>query len=225
MVINLQYTRKGIAMIELIFAIVVIGITLMSIPQLLSVSAKGGYTALQQEAIAQVSSDVSLLLTREWDEEGSDSNMHSPILKSDGNAGLSERNGARSRSYHSATGETYTATTTLEDDGDGDDIDDIAHDGLVTLEPTGIDSIDKNILISYTVEYALDDPTGSAWDTSNVVAYNEPFSPATPASTTNIKRIKAVLISNSGVEELKKEISINAFSCNVGSFQLERKEL
>ena len=54
--------RKAVAMIELIFAIVIMGFALMSIPNLLALSANSGYTSLQQEAIATASADISLLL-------------------------------------------------------------------------------------------------------------------------------------------------------------------
>ncbi len=47
-----QIRRPAIAMIELIFAIVIIGIVLMSVPQLISTAAKSGYVTIQQEAIS-----------------------------------------------------------------------------------------------------------------------------------------------------------------------------
>jgi len=54
-------SRKAIAMIELIFAIVVIGIALLSVPNLIYTATESGYTSLQQEAIASASSKPSLL--------------------------------------------------------------------------------------------------------------------------------------------------------------------
>lgn len=221
----MQPARKGIAMLELIFAIVVIGITLLSVPQIILTSSKSGYTALQQESVAQVSSDISLLLTREWDEAGTNDSYNSPMLHTDGNLGLSDRSGSKSRSFFTPIGSEFSASTALVDEGDQDDIDDIDSSSLTTIQSSNIDMVDRTVTIDYTVEYANDDPTGSTWDGSSTVVYNNPFSSATPASSTNIKRINAKLTSNSGVDELEKTIILNAFSCNIGSFRLERKEL
>jgi len=48
----LTYHRKAIAMIELIFAIVVMGIVMLSAPMLVNKATQSSYVALQQESIA-----------------------------------------------------------------------------------------------------------------------------------------------------------------------------
>ena len=72
--------RKGIAMIELIFAIVIMGIVLLSAPTLISTATQSGLVAVQQEAIAASSSEIGMILTRDWDEAGTDETTESPIL-------------------------------------------------------------------------------------------------------------------------------------------------
>jgi len=61
--------RPAIAMIELIFAIVIIGITLLSAPMIISQSVQSINTNLKQEAIAAAASQISLILTYPWDEK------------------------------------------------------------------------------------------------------------------------------------------------------------
>ncbi len=226
-------SRKGIAMIELIFAIVIIGITLMSIPNLIYQASESGYTTIQQESIAAAASDLSLILSREWDEKGTDSSIGSPILATaSGTVGLEyNRTGVRSRSYATGLGGTplNASTIIIGGDGDFDDIDDVhGITGFVTLI-TGDDEqdlIDVNITITTTVKYIADAPTTSSstdWSDSNTSSFNSPFGTAT-GITSNIKHVSITLESNSTVDELSdKKIIFNAFSCNIGSYKLERK--
>ena len=67
--------RPAIAMIELIFAIVVIGITLLSIPPLLSSATKSSIVSFQQESIAIAASHTNALMTYAWDEQNTDSKV------------------------------------------------------------------------------------------------------------------------------------------------------
>jgi len=62
------HLRPAIAMIELIFAIVIMGIVLSSAPMLISTASTSGYVALQQEAIAAGATKIGLILTHHWDE-------------------------------------------------------------------------------------------------------------------------------------------------------------
>ena len=55
--------RPAIAMIELIFALVIMGIALMSAPMLITVSTQSIEVSLQQESLNEASSRVNMLLT------------------------------------------------------------------------------------------------------------------------------------------------------------------
>jgi len=73
--------KKAIAMIELIFALVIMGIVLMSAPMLIQQSVKSSNIALQQEAIVAAASQTSIILSMHWDEENTRINVgESPIL-------------------------------------------------------------------------------------------------------------------------------------------------
>lgn len=73
--------RNGIAMIELIFALVIMGIVMMSAPMLISQSQKSTVVVLQQEAIAAGASDLSMILSRHWDEADTNISIGSPVLR------------------------------------------------------------------------------------------------------------------------------------------------
>jgi len=65
--------RPAIAMIELIFSIVIMGLVLLSAPMLISTATKSTTVALQQEGINEVASRINMILTYEWDENDASS--------------------------------------------------------------------------------------------------------------------------------------------------------
>jgi len=221
--------RKAIAMIELIFAIVILGIALLSVPNLIYQATESGYTALQQEAIAAASSDISLILTKRWDEANTDPRLPAIILTTDSTtSGLTQttRANLKSRTYFSSTGGTMSASasTTFQSstnvDGDivDDDIDDILATTTGHVEDGAQDLIDT-ISVDTAVNYLSDSVNWTAAST----AYDNPFS-TTSGTSTNVKSIVMTLTSGSGTTELEKQIKLQAFSCNIGSYELERKE-
>lgn len=217
-------SRRAIAMIELIFAIVIIGITLLSIPNLIYQASESGYTTIQQESIAAAASDLSLILSREWDENGTSDEYHTPILTTtNGVTALGTRPGARSRSFFTGIGGPFPASAIGADVvGDINDIDDVdgITDGKVILIDGGRDLIDINIRIATDVNYTSDAAT---WNTT-ATTFN--FPSASSGGTTNIKKITLTLTSTSTAAEITdKKIVFNAFSSNIGSYKLERREL
>ena len=211
MKLNMNTKRPSIAMIELIFAIVIIGITLLSVPLMVNQATQSTYTTLQQEAIAAAASDISLIMTREWDEAKTNDTLDSTILTTaSSNYDQTARTNLRSRTYFSSTGGTRAASAIGADTGDLDDIDDVhGINTTLTTPDAGSDLIDQNITIATTVSY-LNDGTTSPVGTS-------------AGGTSNIKGITITLTSGGTTPELQKTIKLNAFSSNVGSYKLERK--
>ena len=66
--------KSAFTLIELIFAIVVIGITVISLPMMNQAIAKGIDTNLVQEAIFAAATELNEVTTAEWDEASIDSN-------------------------------------------------------------------------------------------------------------------------------------------------------
>lgn len=227
--------RPAIAMIELIFALVVIGIVLMSAPMLISTATKSGYVAIQQEAINEAASQVNMIMGYHWDENSADELFIDPILRvTAGDSELNENNntvrrlGTPRESYRSfvrSDGKDFNSSVSLGNDGsepEEDDIDDftatLTHLVLIpesTLEADYVETTTINIsrVISYSDDTA-------DYNLSNI-AYN-PF--VSSAGSTNIKSITVTLTGSSGVEELEKRIELRAFSCNIGGYKLEERD-
>jgi len=252
----LKQTKRGIAMVELIFALVIMGIALMSAPMLIQQSIKSSNVALQQESIAALASHTGIVLTKYWDE--GDANLSNgvapiislsnpvevaaptlpqvPMLPNVGNtpfgfAGIDTN----------VTGRTVTVSNNpifaspLGSDGNDDfnDVDDyIDHNVLLTIfneENSTIgelgDYVDVDINIATAVTFADDRPTGDTFGTTteagNNIFANSDLGGATQS---NIKFITTRLTSNSDVAELQKDITLHAFSCNLGTYSLGGKQ-
>ncbi len=234
--------RNAIAMIELIFAIVVMGIVLMSAPMLVSVATKSGYVALQQEAIAAASSEIGLILTRHWDEGDTDFNKTAPILvTSGGDVDLNENGttGRRAgtpptsrRTFVTSVGGRIPASTNFTTEGDFDDVDD--YDGHIsrlhiynsenTTAKTG-DYVDANITIVSTVTYLEDNSSNGVSYKSGgpLLTYNNPFARVATTVPTNIKQVHIRLTTTNTAAELDKTIEMNAFTCNIGTYELKER--
>jgi Tfp pilus assembly protein PilV len=236
--------KKGIAMIELIFAIVVIGIVLLSTPLLIQQSINSGYIALQQEAIAEASTHTAILLSKHWDEEDANNTAGvAPIIQLTNEvagspfalAGIVDVNLS---SRTTAVGEDNLTASTIGPDWNEtssdrfDDIDDYNNQSLgITLfngEVADISTgayVDQNITITTTVTFANDRPVSNFnqpnIDAGNNIYNNQDISPR----DSNIKFVKVRLTSNNtDVPELNKSIILNAFSCNIGTYTFWGKQ-
>lgn len=232
--------RKGIAMIELIFAIVIMGIVMMSAPTLISTASTSGLVAVQQEAIAASSSEIGMILTRDWDEGGTDETTESPILiVTNGHADLNmilapdgNSSGRRAgtptmssrKSFSSIGGERNATADSAFNDGDGDDIDDFDTQSIAltgTRSSYG-DLADTSITIATTVTYISDIPSNNSPAGSyntRIITFNNPFDNNVSGITTNIKSITAQTTSTN----LDTSIKLQAFSCNIGTYTLKMR--
>ncbi len=233
--------RPAIAMIELIFAIVIMAIVLLSAPQLISTSTESGYVAVQQEAINEAASQVNLILGYSWDENNTNDIYLPSILRvTNGDSGLNEsgtsgrRAGTPTQSYRSfyrADGLDFNASAIGTDIGDtfNDDMDDFnAVNNLVSIESSSSDYIETDTInIATTVRYGSDAPAGTTGPYNNLggdtqISYSPDFD-LTATPTTNIKFITVRLTSTSSLSELDKNITFNAFSANIGGYELEER--
>jgi hypothetical protein len=229
--------RPATAMIELIFAIVIMGIVLMSAPQLISNATKSGYVTIQQESINEASSQVNMLLGYNWDENIADETFSPSVLhvSSVGNSDLDENgtSGLRKgtpflskRSFIRYDNSESDASTTLGSEGsDRDDIDDFIGDTNLTLVLNSTaDYIETDTInINTAVIYISDTPVGGSYapNGSNTITFD--FNSTSAGDTTNIKRITVTLTNPTSPTELNKNIVLNAFSCNIGSTEFEEK--
>lgn len=219
--------RPAIAMIELVFALVIIGITLLSAPLILNQSIQSSYTAMQQESIAAASSQISLILTKAWDEQ--DSNGTFGILQvsnsGDNELNITNRDTAANRAYQVGNPfATAPAALGFDNPQDGtisDDVDDfngqVSNLVLYTagevadIKKNEGEYVDKRVQMTNTVVYGTD----AANYANNPLAFNNPFNSA--PNSTNIKLINVTLTSQELDIELQKTVSLSAFVCNIGN--------
>lgn len=241
----IKYTfKKGIAMIELIFALVIMGIVLLSAPLLISQATTGATVAFQQESIAMVSAHVNNLTTYAWDEQNTaDFNPNAILNVTNGDSELAQVDGTtrrgptfglsfpanRLRAYSdNNVTDALDATILLGRDGNGtvtdldDDIDDFVLNDLGLISDTTANAanqgeyMDKEITISTAVSYG-DDISNYA-NPSGIFSFSQPFSRAAVAAntSTNIKLISGTLTTTE-VSLNDKQITLRAFMCNIGA--------
>jgi len=228
-------------MIELIFAITIMGIVLMSAPMLVSRSVQSSFTALQQESIAAASAQISMIMTAAWDHNDANTTIGMPVLLTDSGTGAvsplivncttDAPVGVSSSSgrYCKNIGMPFYWASHIALDSAYEDIDDFnGLEGNVTLynsesyDSSRGDYIDKNVKIAVSVSYGDDVPRnaggGLAGGYKKNTTFSNPFRTSTTATTSNIKLISVTLTSNSPSSELSnKNITLSAFMCNIGA--------
>ncbi len=238
--------HKAVAMIELIFAIVIMAIALMSAPMLIHQSIKSSFVGMQQESINTLSSHISLILTKEWDEVNADTQFNPSILVVDGGddkLGIKNDNRYRAgtfnpsqRTFASDEGgnaKKASLTSNFGENVDGtekfNDIDD--YDGnkaVVSIfgdtTSTGSDYIDNQIEMTTTVRYGGDSTDSGDYNSDSTIVFNHPFN-ETLNTSTNIKLISVQLTTKNEATELSKNIRLSAFACNIGNYSLSIRDL
>ena len=234
----LKNFRPASAMIELIFAIVVMGIALLSAPMMLETAGKSNNVAFEQESIAIVAAQVSSMLTYAWDEQNTQTFAPRGILtvSSTGDSRLDGNNRhlnilRKTSVLPSATTATFGMNRENEITGGiihfeaiPDDVDDFDNtDSNLTIAESGSqasqfgDIMDTSIRIRTQVTY-LDD-TAKYANATGVFAFSKNVEgdwDAITAGSTNIKLITTTL-SSSNVAG--KKIKLRAFMCNMGAAQ------
>ena len=234
--------RKAIAMIELIFSIVIMGIVLLSAPMLLSTATKSSMVAFQQESIAAAASKANSLMTYAWDEVNTKSqglaNQYAIIATASPTVELTRAISLRT-SMTRISDPSLSASaiinfgvnkdvdpTTLDTELINDDVDDLngqvrqlqlALNGNNSLLSDTGDYMDKDVNITVSVNYGTDNPssTYAACTTATGCAFSKPFDTTRDSTTTtNIKRLTTTLTSNNVSD---KVIKLQSFMCNIGA--------
>ncbi len=232
--------RKAIAMIELIFAIVIMGIVMLSAPMLIDRSTKSTYVALQQESIAAAAAQINMIMTANWDHSDTNITRGSPVLQTGSgtiaNCAAKQPVGVTSASGRychrdDILGTTLSASTLGTDGSEGtfyDDIDDYHNKNYIISVYEGEtyathrgDYLDRNITIGSKIYYGDDTPrnvTDTAGSYAETTNFANPFRHVITANTTNIKLITVTLTSSNPVDEISdKQMMLSAFMCNIGA--------
>jgi hypothetical protein len=235
--------RPAIAMIELIFAIVVMGIALLSVPLMIDTANKSNSIAFQQESIAIIASQANSMMTYAWDERNTQTYSPNRILRVskgdielDGNTTVvSEKRTLKNDENATKPGffgekiDPEIIGSVIHTESIPDDIDDFhGVDTNLTIAKAGDqistkgDYLDISIKIHTNVTY-LDDTTAHYEKCNGVInSGNCAFSKksnewnAVTTGSTNIKLITTTLTSTN---VLDKQIILRSFMCNIGAAQ------
>lgn len=217
--------KKGFTFVELIVAIVVIGIALMSVPLLLSQSSRSDEFSINQEAILAATTKMGDILTYPWNDTNSSGILHVfDVTHGDNNLSRYPDNNSTRRIGHFK--EKYRrkfydqiteANSTLgHDKGDEfDDIDDFNGQSTSVSAANGANGdYIQDLNLSVSIFYIRNDDVNYLQSpTLNLGELN--ISSHTP--TTNIKMVE-VNVSDTHTGDLIT--TLKAFSCNIGSYQL-----
>ena len=207
-------------MIELVIAIVVMGIAMMTLPMMLTTVQNNNAFAMQQEAILMARTQLGDILTYPWDENSEDSSFNVAILDTSGDTDFNRTNriglvneDKRRKFFTTST----TATIIGADAGDiiPDDIDDF-NTNIKNLT----NSADTNVTIGYKISDSnMTISVNYVLDTTNYPLTTFDFNTTSVGTTTNIKMIEVALKNSL----LDNNITLRAFSSNIGAGQLLRR--
>ena len=196
--------KSAFTLIELIFAIVIIGIAALSLPMMSQVISKGSEKSLTQEAIFIAFTEITKVTSAAWDENSriGNNDYEHIIFTSDTEEalGLSKRNGNINISYTDYN-RTIRPTMAIFDVGETreDDVDDYIISGA---NATGSAGSDTGYKFQYTKDIAL-------------IASNSfgATGPTNPSPNPNIKRIQINVDDTAG----NLLVSFYMYAINTGS--------
>jgi hypothetical protein len=227
--------RRGIAMIELIFAIVIMGLVLMTAPMMISTATRSSMQAISQESIAIAAAHANALMTYAWDEQNTqggqlgvlETNSTNTVLED--RAELNNTSGAsRARQIGAFAVLDSQFGKGVDPEGNGtemfeDDLDDFHNTdtnltvankkkvGRATNESYEGEYIDQNITIHTEVVYLADSASSPDFSTCTMAtgagcAYSNPA--VVTSGTTNVKQFTVKLttdLNNTSVDEIENK--------------------
>lgn len=223
--------RKATSMIELVFAIVIMGIAVMSLPLVLTQVQNNNSFALRQEVILSIKTKLSYILAYQWDQNSYDALADiervltipsSSDTDVDFNTSTIRRKGhiiadGRRRLFDDLNASTTKAN--FKNDIVNDDIDDFdGNSETKTIIATALDDFIFNLELNSTVNYIQDTLVAGDYATSSTI--NFAFNPNnTTTNRTNIKMITVKATAN-GIDN---PISMYAFSSNIGQSKIAKR--
>jgi prepilin-type N-terminal cleavage/methylation domain-containing protein len=226
--------RSGFSLVELVFAIIIIAISLMSVPMLIGETSKSNQYSFIQESVMAARTKLGNILTFPWDQNSTLKNSKGVItailvVQTHGDSNLSKITGSfyrrghikdpKRRHYdtnHTVFAQAIAQDSNITDIGDFDN-------SSTTLTLTGgsgtegdFDYLDKNDLNITTRVYFVNDKLSASQSYKDSQILNFVFNPTT-------KRQDAPSSSNIKMVELSVESAysdtpfiLRAFSSNIG---------
>lgn len=137
----ISQVKSGFTFIELIFAIVIIGISILSLPMIVQETSKGIEKNLVQEAILLASADTIRAMSGMWDEnskpaDNKNLDFEYVVFTSDAEVTLADKNTSRLGNIKIFYQPDNTLRPSLIIDG-SDDVDDYAVSNIDAVDDTG----------------------------------------------------------------------------------------
>lgn len=227
--------REGFSLIELVLAIVIIAIALMSIPLMLQQSSKSNSFALVQESILAARTKMGNILSFKWDENSTDTIGSMSVIRAldvtNGAVDLNRSGSDIRRRGHVFTNlrrrmfDTPTYPTSVAEGG-LDDVDDFhTQNVIVSATPdtnlSSLDYLDIDLNLSTQVSYL----NINSLDYDNTIInvnfdVTQKFALSSLKST-NIKMIELTATASGGRDQ---SFIFRAFTCNIGQSRLYERE-
>lgn len=226
--------RKATSMIELIIAIIVMGIAVMSLPMILTQTQNNDAIAMQQEAILSTKTKMGFITSYMWDENSWDAGANiSRILDTTNSASADNafdvntttdirRRGnfladARRRLWDIGNARRNPFTG-VQPPGINDISDFNGRNDNITLNANDMDYL-FGITINATVNYLSDTLAGGNYRTNSSILFN--FNTAnTVANPTNIKMITLTTTSPTNPDI---NITLRSFASNIGQSKILKR--
>jgi prepilin-type N-terminal cleavage/methylation domain-containing protein len=226
--------RSGFSLIELIFSIVIIAISVMSIPMMLQQSSKSDNFSLLQETILSSHTKMQNIVSYRWDDASSETD-NSVVRVLDVKNGDSELNrtvvaSSIRRKGHIVADKrrkmfdvaTYP-TSIVDGTNDIDDFNNIEY----TISNGGgngiagdLDYIDTNLKMTPHIYY-IDDKTDYSLSNITFTFDSDTNKSLSLPNSTNIKMVE--LVTTSQIDS-SIPITFRTFSCNIGQSKLLRRD-
>ena len=223
--------RYAFTMIELIFAIVIIGISMLSLPTIMVGNATNQESSITQEGIMLTSTKVSKTLSFPWDPNlaGFGVSTAAPVLETGGDAELEARNAnnldfrvghfpekLRRRKTPNAApfGATAIAGAPVNP---STSINDLNGDTEIVGQINNVTSNQNSYKKQWTINTAVSYVSDTAVYSNNVINDFD-FSVANAGATTNIKMIQTTATDNDG-----NAVQLTSFSSNIGESEFYKR--
>ncbi len=223
--------RKGFSLIELVFAIVIIALTVVSLPTMNDATSKGEETNLVQEAIFAASAQLNQVATYRWDENSQEENVSTSkvvwVSSSDCNETTKLRPGHIFQQYHRrclndkdlrptdesdfANNASNETDENSSDPNDDDDLDDTIQDTATMYEG------DATTATGYKTDYDSEINVSYAGFTGEV---GDDSTKEEDSSTHNIKKI-VIKVKNKDGELIT---TLSTYSSNIGEVDYIKRE-
>ncbi len=210
--------KKAASLIELVIAIVIMGIAVMTLPMMLAQTQKNNEFTLQQEVLLAARTKIGDILTYRWDKNSLVDDRIVVLQVTNGDTELDPNNNNRRVGHIFGNKRRKFSfennASTVFGDANITDIDDFngVSSGL-TLVKANLDYRFTDINMTTTVQYVSDNTNYSDQN----ISYTFPTTPI-GAGSTNIKMITLETVA-SGVT-----FTLRAYSANIGESEFLRRD-